>query len=320
MDSVITLKRNGKQEIVRVISGRITKETIRDAFFLKSDVSVALYKDGIMQPVENSVYNLGTDCNGQIYQVKWDEERRSRPPSRMQEGSPVPTTDLNEKQKEYIERLRKFMFYSILAKTETGTFANIGTIRNCVTVAEKDTALMAAHCLPEGVKEGFQFEIYSQENQSHLVQVKYINRKYDFVVLKTVDKEFDAYPIALACPDVGIEYAILGYHGYNYQPSELLSAFFGRIRNNKHCKYLSFVLGSPGTTRGCSGAGVFNLSCLVGIVVGGRVPPQNDYSKCGSLADIAEALVEVGEPSYSHIVPSSTIFALFNGYIDLFEP
>ncbi|KAE9546422.1 hypothetical protein FO519_010366, partial [Halicephalobus sp. NKZ332] len=119
------------------------------------------------------------------------------------------TEELNEKQKEYVERLRKFMFYSILTKTEAGAFENISTVRSCVTVAKKEIALMAAHCLPFGVPEGFVFEIYSQENQPHLVEVKYINREFDFVVLKTVDKGFDECPIGLAYPDVGTEYAVL---------------------------------------------------------------------------------------------------------------
>uniref|UniRef100_A0A914DK80 Uncharacterized protein n=1 Tax=Acrobeloides nanus TaxID=290746 RepID=A0A914DK80_9BILA len=57
----------------------------------------------------------------------------------------------------------------------------------------------------------------------------------DFVVLKTVEKEFEKYPNSLAFPDTGIKYTLLGYHGYNYQTSYFLSAFFGRIRNNKTC-------------------------------------------------------------------------------------
>lgn len=101
------------------------------------------------------------------------------------------------------------MFYSILTRAEAGTFENVSTIRSCVTVAEKETALMAAHCLPIGVPEGFEFEIYSQEDQPRLVQVKYINRNFDFVVLKTVGKGFDAHPIGLAYPEVGTEYAVL---------------------------------------------------------------------------------------------------------------
>lgn len=101
------------------------------------------------------------------------------------------------------------MYYSILDKTDAGTFENVGQIRSCVTVAEKETALMAAHCLPIGVLEGFKFDIYSQEGRPHPVQVKYINRNFDFVVLKTVEKEFDSCPIALAAPDVGIEYTVL---------------------------------------------------------------------------------------------------------------
>lgn len=225
------------------------------------------------------------------------------------------STDLNKKQKEDVECLRKFMFYSILVETETGTFKNISTIRSCVTIAKKEIALMAAHCLPDGVPEQFQFEIFNQKKQPHLVEVKYINRQFDFVVLKTVNKEFDVCPIGLAYPDVGTKYAILGYHGYNNQPSKYLSAFFGRIRNNQHFEDLSFIVGSPGTTRGCSGAGAFTLLSLVGIVVSGRVLPQNVYSKTKSLADhVAEACIELAEPSYSHIVPSSTIFALFNMY------
>lgn len=101
------------------------------------------------------------------------------------------------------------MFYSILVETETGTFKNISTIRSCVTIAKKEIALMAAHCLPDGVPEQFQFEIFNQKKQPHLVEVKYINRQFDFVVLKTVNKEFDVCPIGLAYPDVGTKYAIL---------------------------------------------------------------------------------------------------------------
>lgn len=116
---------------------------------------------------------------------------------------------MNEEQKERIEHLKKFMFYSILARTETGTFENVSQIRSCVTVADKRFALMAAHCLPIGVPEEFTFEIYSQDGQPHLVQVKYINRNFDFVVLKTVEKEFGAYPIGLVFPEVGTKYIVL---------------------------------------------------------------------------------------------------------------
>ncbi|KAE9553593.1 hypothetical protein FO519_003188 [Halicephalobus sp. NKZ332] len=239
----------------------------------------------------------------------------------VKRGSRSPTHaeyEQGEKQKKYIERLSKFMFYSILTKTEAGSFENVGNIRSCVTVAEKEYALMAAHCLPIGVPEQLQFEIYNQDDEPHVVQIKYINRQLDFAVLKTVDKEFDAFPTSLSYPDMGTKYTVLGYHGYNCQVSHCLSAFVGRIRNNRHSSRLEFVLGSPGTTRGCSGAGAFTHSALIGIVVAGRVSPQNVYSNNGSLSDhVAEACTELAEPSYSHIVPSSTIFALFDVYNNL---
>ncbi|KAI6188450.1 hypothetical protein M3Y98_00356200 [Aphelenchoides besseyi] len=321
MDSFVILKGGNKEVKVQVLSGQINKETIRCAFLLKRDVPVALYKGDMMLASSNSIYNLGNECTGQTYLVEWEGERRSRSSSRMDEGhSPAVNTsiDLSEEQKARIDRIKKWMYYSILDKTQTGTFENVNNIRSCVTVAEKETALMAAHCLPVGVPEGFTFEIYNQDGRPHLVQVKYINRNFDFVVLKTVDKEFDTCPIGLGAVEVGIEYTVLGYHGYNYQVSQSLSGFFGRIRNNQYAQYLEFVIGSPGTTRGCSGAGAFAYSRLLGIVVSGRVWPKNVYSSTGSLADhVAEACTELAEPSYTHIVPSSTIFTLFHQYNDL---
>lgn len=116
---------------------------------------------------------------------------------------------MDEEQKRYIDRLQKFMFYSILTPTDSGTFDNISDIRSCVTVASKETALMAAHCLPIGVQEGYEFEIFNQEGSPHLVEVKYINRDLDFVVLKTAKKEFDTCPISLAYPEVGTKYGVL---------------------------------------------------------------------------------------------------------------
>jgi hypothetical protein len=117
--------------------------------------------------------------------------------------------DLTEQQKQRIERLKTWMYYSILAKTPTGTFDNVSHIRSCVTIAEKEIALMAAHCLPDGVQEGFKFEIYNQADQPHLVEVKYINKRCDFVVLKTVEKEFDSCPVGLGGVYSGIEYTVI---------------------------------------------------------------------------------------------------------------
>lgn len=81
--------------------------------------------------------------------------------------------DLNDNKIDYIERLKKFMFYSILTKTESGSFENVSAIRSCVTVATKEYALMAAHCLPVDIPEQFKFAIYNQDDKPHIVQIVY---------------------------------------------------------------------------------------------------------------------------------------------------
>ncbi|KAI6215049.1 hypothetical protein M3Y94_00339100 [Aphelenchoides besseyi] len=316
-EKVVILKHGTKEVKVQLVSGAINKETLRSAFLLEDDVPVALYKDDIMLTCINNVFNLGKMWKGQTYIVEWKEERRLRPSTRMGEAhsSAVNTSiDQSKEQNERIERYKKWMYYSILLKTEDGTFENASSIRSCVTVATKDIALMAAHCLPIGVPEGFTFEIYSQEGRPHMVQVKYINRNVDFVVLKTMNEEFDTCPIGLEAAVRGIEYTVLGYNNYNYQVSDSLSSFFGRI--GKFGPDYNFVIGSPGTSRGCSGAGAFAYSRLIGIVISGRIYPRNVCSSTGSLADnVTETDTERAEPSYSHIVQSSTIFALFNKHV-----
>lgn len=117
--------------------------------------------------------------------------------------------DLNDNKIDYIERLKKFMFYSILTKTESGSFENVSAIRSCVTVATKEYALMAAHCLPVDILEQFKFAIYNQDDKPHIVRIECINRNLDFAVLKTVEKEFEKYPNGLAFPDTGIKYTLL---------------------------------------------------------------------------------------------------------------
>lgn len=94
-------------------------------------------------------------------------------------------------------------------KTEHGSFENVSTIRFCVTVAKKEYAITAAHCLPDGVPEGFQFEIFNQDDKPLLVQLECINKANDFAVLKTVKKAFGNYPQGLAYPDAGIGYTLL---------------------------------------------------------------------------------------------------------------
>lgn len=83
---------------------------------------------------------------------------------------------------------------------------------------------------------------------------------------------------------------------------------------------LEFVLGSPGTTCGCSGSGVFTHLSLIGIIVAGRICSQNVYSNSNSLLDhVTEACVKLPEISYSHIVPASTIFAFLEQHSKLFK-
>ena len=67
---------------------------------------------------------------------------------------------------------------------------------------------MAAHCLPTDVPEQFPFQILNQNAKPHLIQIKCINRKLDFVVLKTVGKELDAFPNGLAYPEMDIKYTV----------------------------------------------------------------------------------------------------------------
>lgn len=117
--------------------------------------------------------------------------------------------DLNSKKSDYIERLKEFMFYSILTKTDSGSFENVSTIRSCITIATNEYALMAAHCLPFDIPEQFQFVIFNQDDNSYVVQIELINRNLDFAVLKTVEKEFENCPNGLAYPDMGLKYACL---------------------------------------------------------------------------------------------------------------
>ncbi|CAI4231233.1 unnamed protein product [Auanema sp. JU1783] len=316
MGSYIVVKGGGRTvKVAAKNEGTVSETTLKRAFLLEQDVTICLYHNEIAlncRREENDfIFELVLEWAGAEFELCWEEERRSRQVTSISSTShpkpgskrkrveddeePVEIQNLTESQAEYVLKLGKFIYYSILMKTESGSFENISTIRSCVTVAEKEYALTAAHCLPEGLPEGFNLE--------------YINKANDFAVLKTVNIPFRKVPQGLSYPDTGISYTILGYHGYDYQPTTFLSAFFGHIRNNRHFNHLEYVLGSPGTTRGCSGSGVFSGLALIGIVVSGRVPPRNAFSMHKSLADhVAEACTELAEPSYSHIVPCVRIF------------
>ncbi|CAI4231232.1 unnamed protein product [Auanema sp. JU1783] len=332
MDSYIVVIGNGRSvKVTAENDGTVSETTLRGAFLLENDKPIGLYRDTIAltrcRRQENDYFfKLNAEWAGAEFELCWEKARSSptsstshpKPGSkrkRVDHEQPVEIENLSESQTEYVSKLKKFIYYSILMKTDSGAFENVNAIRSCVTVARKECAITAAHCLPDGLPEGFQFEIFDQDDKSVLVQVEYINQANDFAVLKTVTKPFENYPQGLAYPDAGIPYTLLGYHGYNYQPTTFLSAFFGHIRNNRHFHNLEYVLGSPGTTRGCSGSGVFEGLALIGIVVSGRIPPRNMYSRHMSLADhVGEACTELAEPSYNHIVPCTRIFDNFESH------
>jgi len=293
----------------------ITKSSVRDAFFLS---------DGAKVRMSYMLNKIKTMCTTSI-----DREPRFVLPNNWPELDFLVETDqvpsqpatlfgiketgcADEQRKRRIKHLKDLMFYSILDKNEVGNFENIGTVRNCVTVALKEYAVTAAHCIPIGVPERFQFDIFSQDNQPHRVELKHIDREIDFAVLKSVGGGFGVFAEKLAFPEMGSEYIVLGYNGCDYQDSQSLSVFFGKIKNNRHDPYIKFECVSPAMPSGCCGAGAFTRSGLIGIVVGGRVPPKNNRSNSGSLADHTnEASTEFSE--YSHIVLSVTIFNVFKG-------
>uniref|UniRef100_A0A914CTA7 TAR DNA-binding protein 43 N-terminal domain-containing protein n=1 Tax=Acrobeloides nanus TaxID=290746 RepID=A0A914CTA7_9BILA len=115
----------------------------------------------------------------------------------------------------------------------------------------------------------------------------------EFIEGSIIEGNFAKIPNGLALPCDRERYFILGYDA-EYPHVSHLSCFSGRFRNTKIYANQSFVIGSPGTTDGCSGGGVFDqFGHLLGICVTGKLDWTNTR-----------------QPSYSHIVPAYYCMAI----------
>jgi len=196
------------------------------------------------------------------------------------------------------------MLYSLLTDIEAGEIKE-GNIKNCVTVVTSELAFMLGYCLPKSCSLGDKFTIYGNDGISYPVEILYFDRVEldgdDFVILKTTDKKFPRYPHSMLMPDSGLPYFLLGYDAE--YPVDDLSYFNGHFRNTEIFIHRNYVIGTPGTTRGCSGGGVFDYTGnLYGICTSGR---QDGTSSFMPLYDHLQNLqIRLGEPSYSHIMPA----------------
>ena len=87
-----------------------------------------------------------------------------------------------------------------------------------------------------------------------------------------------------------------------------LSYFKGIVRNDKIFPSQNYIIGSPGTTSGCSGGGVFSMNGdLYGICVSGRLDSSSASATLYSHLQTLQR--KLGEPSYSHIIPGHYLIA-----------
>ena len=87
-----------------------------------------------------------------------------------------------------------------------------GNIRVCVTIAEKDLAVTANHCIPKDKKEGDVLTIFSQSGKPYEVEIIYQNEELDLALLQPVEDDFEVEPLEVELPAGGEPYfALVGY-------------------------------------------------------------------------------------------------------------
>jgi hypothetical protein len=87
-----------------------------------------------------------------------------------------------------------------------------GNTRLCITIAEKDLAITASHCIPKNKQNGDSLTIFDQAGQSYQVSIIFRNKELDLALLKPTEKEFDIEPLEVGTVDIGTSYfALVSY-------------------------------------------------------------------------------------------------------------
>lgn len=212
------------------------------------------------------------------------------------------------------------MHYFLLERQNSGEFIE-GSVRKCVTVFSEKFALTAGHCIPNGLPNNYPFNVYDSQRNTYVVNAVKVckpeDQGDDYSILKVIQGKFANVPEAIASPYDGGRYFVLvslfcfcfkvlisEIQGYDaeYPGVSELSCFSGSFRNTNIFANKSYVIGSPGTTDGCSGGGVFNkFGRLYGICVAGKLDWTNVHT---TLSGHLNSLnLKLSQPSYSHIIP-----------------
>uniref|UniRef100_A0A914CEM3 Uncharacterized protein n=1 Tax=Acrobeloides nanus TaxID=290746 RepID=A0A914CEM3_9BILA len=191
---------------------------------------------------------------------------------------------------------KEYVLYFLLEQQNPGEFIE-GSVRKCATIVSEKIALTAGHCIPEGISNNYPIKLYDNSGKTYVVNALRVckpgDQNDDYAILKIIEGNFAKIPNGLALPCDGERYFVLGYDA-EYPHVSHLSCFSGRFRNTKIYANQSFVIGSPGTTDGCCGGGVFDqFGHLLGICVSGKLDWTN-----------------IRQPSYSHIVSAHYCMAI----------
>ncbi|CAD6199428.1 unnamed protein product [Caenorhabditis auriculariae] len=288
MESFVIVR--GYQRVVEVtaeVDGIISKKTLRAAFQLEEDVPIGLFRNNRgLKCREDDYFELQDGWNGAEYELRWEQERRSRPatPAGQDRARSRPSTSMDQNKRPISpyypalspepapssEAFIQWMFY--LHDQLHGKATTI-----CVHPHFFVTFRHGTHQkfnLNDTMKMYRAQEEVGEENGIE-VSVANINEPLDFVLLKS---QFDVVKLGppIDHPRESEPFTLVGFgndRGYiSYLPGAIHYVRDYSFHNDDR-RMGPFILGSCASSRGDSGAGIWGSRGLLGMNFGCTMMP-----------------------------------------------
>ncbi|CAI2355439.1 unnamed protein product [Caenorhabditis sp. 36 PRJEB53466] len=259
MESFVFVR--GNQRVVEVtaeIDGIISKKTLRAAFQLEEDVPIGLFRNNRgLKCREDDFFELQDGWNGAEYELRWEEERRSRRATPADQGATNPKRQKLDPAPEQLpvdgDLAASIGQYALFYNVKSDDY------KRCAIPLSTKLAATFQHGENKKIKIDDEIVIRSWSDEKFNVKTRVVRiiEELDVIILKSDEKDLcnQSLPLSPVPPQKGMEYLMMGYSILHNKTSHL-SLSTGIIASDVKRRFR--YTGSSGSFKGDSGGGCWN--------------------------------------------------------------